>query len=97
MILRSLLVHPLAGLAGIACGFVVLAVTGESGDTAVGAAYVVPVLAAGYATARLAHARGRRTVAATGWAVATATLIVAAALLLMLVFLVIGFMSETSA
>jgi hypothetical protein len=96
MIVRALLLHPLAGLAGIASCFVVLALAGESGDLAVGAAYVVPVLAAGGATARVAHVRGRRTAAATGWAVATATLIIAATLVLMLAVLVIGFMGETS-
>lgn len=96
MILRPLLVHPLAGLAGIACCFLVLAGLGKSSDAAVGASYVFPAVSAGYATARLARARGRRTAAATGWAVVTVALIVAATLLLMLVFLVIGFTNDTS-
>ena len=96
MILRSLLVHPLAGLAGIAFCFTVLAVVDESGDAALGAAYVAPTGAAGYASARLARTRGRLAPSAAGWAALTTTVIVAVTLALMLVLLVGGFMSDTS-
>jgi hypothetical protein len=90
VILRSLVIHPIAGLAGVACCFGVLAAVGESSDAAVGVAYVLPAIAAGFATAGLARGRGRGVAVAAAWGALTTTVVAATVLLLLLALLVIA-------
>jgi hypothetical protein len=90
VLLRALVIHPLAGLAGIACSFALLAAVGESGDAAVGAAYVLPATAAGFATAALARSLGKGVVRAAAWGALTAAVVAVATMILLFVFLLIA-------